>query len=95
MRAVTGAEVVEQFERVRPDAVLIDVRLPVMDGLEATRRIRVMSPDVPIVAMSAYSYANDAGLAKEAGCNDFLIKPLSQYSLNKALNSVLVDLKKA
>lgn len=45
--------------------------------------------------MSAYSYANDAGLAKEAGCNDFLIKPLSQYSLNKALNSVLVDLKKA
>ena len=95
VRAVTGAEVVEQFERVRPDAVLIDVRLPVMDGLEATRRIRVMSPDVPIVAMSAYSYANDAGLAKEAGCNDFLIKPLSQYSLNKALNSVLVDLKKA
>ena len=94
VRAVTGTEVVELFGRVRPDAVLMDLRLPVMDGLEATRRIRALSPGVPIVAMSAYSYVNDVGLAKEAGCNEFLIKPLSQYSLNKALNSVLVDLKR-
>ena len=93
VRAVTGAEAVTLFGSVRPDAVLMDVRMPVMDGLEATRRIRRMSPDVPVIAMSAYSYGNEAELAREAGCNDFLTKPLTQYSLSKALNAVLVNLK--
>ena len=94
VRAVTGAEAVEQFANVHPDAVLMDVRMPVMGGLEATRQIRKMSPDVPIIAMSAYSYGNEPELAREAGCNDFLTKPLSQYSLNKILNAALVDLKR-
>ena len=94
VRAVTGAEAVEQFANVHPDAVLMDVRMPVMGGLEATRQIRKMSPAVPIIAMSAYSYGNEPELAREAGCNDFLTKPLTQYSLNKILNAALVDLKR-
>ena len=94
VRAMTGAEAVEQFANMHPDAVLMDVRMPVMGGLEATRQIRKISPDVPIIAMSAYSYGNEPELAREAGCNDFLTKPLSQYSLNKILNAALVDLKR-
>ena len=89
-----GEEVVRLCEQIQPDAVLMDVRMPVMGGLEATRQIRKMSPDVPIIAMSAYSYGNEPELAREAGCNDFLTKPLSQYSLNKILNAALVDLKR-
>ena len=94
VRAATGAEAVEQFRDVQPDAVLMDVRMPVMDGLEATRQIRKMSSDVPVIAMSAYSYGNEPELAREAGCSDFLTKPLSQYSLCKVLNNALIDPKR-
>ena len=94
VRAVTGTEAVELFERVRPDAVLIDLRMPVIDGLEATRRMRAISSRTPVIAMSAYSFGNEIEQAREAGCNDFLTKPLSQYSLNKALNAALIDLKR-
>ena len=94
VRAVTGAEAVEQFRNVQPDAVLMDVRMPVMDGLEASRQIRKIAPHVPIIAMSAYSYGNEPELAREAGCNDFLTKPLSQHALCKTLNSLLIGLKR-
>lgn len=93
VRAHTGAEAVELFEKTKPDAVLMDIRMPVMDGLEATRRIRALSADVPVIAMSAYSFGREVEEARHAGCNNFLTKPLSQYSLHKALNACLVDLK--
>ena len=65
----------------------------VMDGLEATRRIRSVSADVPIIAMSAYSSGSEIESARNAGCNEFLVKPLSQYSLHRALNAALVEFK--
>ena len=76
-----------------PDVVLMDIRMPVMDGLEATRRIRSVSADVPIIAMSAYSSGSEIESARNAGCNEFLVKPLSQYSLHRALNAALVEFK--
>lgn len=94
IRAHTGVEAVELFERRRPDAVLMDVRMPLMDGFEATRRIRQLSSVVPVIAMSAYSFGNELDTARAAGCNDFLTKPLSQHALYKTLNACLVDLKK-
>lgn len=94
IRAETGADAVELFERERPDAVLMDIRLPVMDGLEAMRRIRAIAPEVPVVIMSAYAFDNEREVAREVGCNEFLTKPLSQISLNKALNACLVKLDK-
>ena len=84
---------VDMFGTVQPDAVLMDIRMPVMDGLEATRRIRSVSADVPIIAMSAYSSGSEIESARNAGCNEFLVKPLSQYSLHRALNAALVEFK--
>lgn len=63
-----------------------------MNGLEAVHAIRGMSPDVPIIAMSANPFGNEIEAARAAGCADFLIKPLSQFVLNKALNACLVKL---
>lgn len=94
LRACTGVEAVSIYEQHRPDAILMDVRMSVMDGLEAARRIRTISPDVPVIAMSAYAFSNEIEAARDAGCNDFLLKPLSQYSLRKALSSCLVKLPK-
>ena len=88
-----GLEAVELAQRLAPDVVLMDIRMPVMDGLEATRRIRSVSADVPIIAMSAYSSGSEIESARNAGCNEFLVKPLSQYSLHRALNAALVELK--
>ena len=93
VRAHTGAEAVDMFGTVQPDAVLMDIRMPVMDGLEASRRIRSVSADVPIIAMSAYSSGSEIESARNAGCNEFLVKPLSQYSLHRALNAALVEFK--
>ena len=94
VRAHTGAEAVELFETQHPDAVLTAVRMPVMDGLEAARRIRRISEEVPIIAMSAYSSGSDADQARDAGCNDFLAQPLSPNALNRVLNTCLLDLKR-
>ncbi|WP_418982407.1 PAS domain-containing protein [Alistipes sp.] len=93
LRARTGEEAVTIFERERPDAVLMDVRMPVLDGFEAARRIRRLSADVPIIATSAYSFGNEVDQAQAAGCNEFLTKPLTQQALNRALNKYLIRLK--
>jgi len=73
--------------------IILILQLPVMGGLEATRRIRSVSADVPIIAMSAYSSGSEIESARNAGCNEFLVKPLSQYSLHRALNAALVEFK--
>ena len=77
--AVNGAEAVEQAAKTDYDAVLMDVQMPVMDGLEATRRIRALASPratVPIIAMTANAMAEDRQRCIEAGMNDHLGKPV-------------------
>ncbi|WP_252198015.1 transporter substrate-binding domain-containing protein [Clostridium sp. MCC353] len=81
--AVDGAEAVKQFEQSVPgyfDLILMDMRMPNMGGLEATKTIRASDhPDaakIPIIALTANSFQEDKDMAKEAGMNDFLSKPL-------------------
>ena len=76
-RAKNGQEAVEMVEKKHFDIVLMDIKMPIMDGLEATKRIRAAHPDLPIVALTANAFDSDRQLAMEAGCNDFLSKPVS------------------
>ena len=87
-QAVDGAQAVEIFEKSEPgtfDYILMDVMMPVMDGLEATRRIRSMDrPDagtVPIFAMTANAFSDDVRSSREAGMNEHLAKPLDSALL--------------
>ena len=76
-RAVNGKDAVEKELAEHPDLVLMDLRMPVMDGLEATRQIRKQLPDLPIIALTANAFDNDRIHAREAGCNEFVSKPVS------------------
>lgn len=87
IRAVNGEEAVRLCAEVHPDAVLMDIQLPVMDGLQAARKIRETDPAVPIVAVTAYAY--DRQKAIDAGCNDYLSKPLTGDRLKQALRGLL------
>lgn len=76
-RARNGQEAVELAQSEKPDLVLMDIKMPIMDGLEATRQIKALCPDLPIIALTANAFDSDRQLAIEAGCNDFLAKPVN------------------
>ena len=89
IRARDGIEAVSLFNDKKPDLILMDIKMPNMDGLDATRIIRELSPNIPIIALSAYAYKQDTEEALAAGCNDFLAKPLSVAKLKLILNKWL------
>jgi signal transduction histidine kinase/ActR/RegA family two-component response regulator len=91
--AEDGSEAVDKFYLSAPgfyDAVLMDIRMPVLDGYEATRRIRGMeradAKDVPIIAMTADAFEESVSRAYEYGMNDYITKPMSTEKLINALS---------
>ena len=85
-----GAEAVKALETIPYDLVLMDVQMPVMDGIEATRRIRnpesaIPNPRIPIIAMTAYAMQGDRERCIEAGMNDYVSKPVSWQALTEVL----------
>lgn len=83
--AKDGFEAVEMYKQYQPDLILMDIKMPHMNGLEATRIIRSHSKEIPIIALTAYAFETDKEQAFEAGCNDFVTKPVSGEALKKAL----------
>ena len=67
----------ELADKGQYDIILMDIKMPIMDGLEATKAIKEKHPDLPIVALTANAFDSDRQLAIEAGCDDFLSKPVS------------------
>ena len=88
--AVNGKEAVEKAKNNKYDIILMDIRMPVMDGLEATRRIREFDKDTPIICMSANVYKEDKQAAKEAGMNEFIEKPLEKSDIEDKFTKVLM-----
>jgi two-component system, sensor histidine kinase len=89
-----GAEAVDAFARHRYDLVLMDLRMPVMDGFEAMRRIRAIEAErggarTPMIVASAHTTPLDRQRAREAGADDHLGKPLHMPTLFAAIDAVL------
>ena len=88
--AKDGVEAIEMYKQYQPDLILMDIKMPRMDGLEAKHIIRSYSKEVPIIALTAYAFETDKELALEMGCNDFVTKPVSKEALEKALEKFSV-----
>ena len=83
IEAVNGVEGVAKSEAERPDLVLMDIQMPLLDGYEATRRIKALSgmQRTPVVAVSSFAMKGDEEKARAAGCDAYVTKPYSPKQL--------------
>jgi CheY-like chemotaxis protein len=91
LTAADGEEGLRLAERERPDLILMDLSLPVIDGWEATRRLKASEvlKNIPIIALSAHAMKGDEQKARECGCDDYLTKPLDEDLLFERLTKFL------
>lgn len=89
IRAMNGAEAIERYKNDAPALILMDIKMPVMDGLEATRRIREIDKNIPIFALTAFAFDSDRQKTIDAGCNEYLTKPISPQILRDTLKKYL------
>lgn len=89
VRANNGVEALSIVLSDKPDLVLMDINMPIMNGLRATSAIRKHYPDLPIVALTAYPFTHNLKKATEVGCNDYLVKPVNNKSLLMSLHKYL------
>jgi DNA-binding NarL/FixJ family response regulator len=88
-RACNGREAVELARRVSPDAVVIDIEMPVVDGVEATSNLRADAPDLPIVAVSGHDYEERVLEIRQAGADDYVRKARLVDELPRVLVGLL------
>lgn len=89
--ATDGEQGISMATTERPDLILMDLRLPVLDGWEATRRIKAQpeTRDIPIIALTAHAMTGDREKALEAGCDDFDTKPVEMPRLLEKVRALL------
>ncbi|MDD4819651.1 MAG: transporter substrate-binding domain-containing protein [Flavobacteriales bacterium] len=93
VRAENGAEVLEQLQTLSPDIILMDMKMPILDGIETTKTIREMGLKMPVIAVTANAFDSDKAEALSAGCDDFLPKPLNRESLMSCLEKYIPIIK--
>ena len=85
-----GKQLIELYQAdPSVDIILMDLRMPVLNGIEATKIIRESNPDIPVIALTAYAFADDREKSLEAGCNDYLSKPVKLEELGDTLSRYL------
>ncbi|MDR0938292.1 MAG: response regulator [Mediterranea sp.] len=92
--ARNGEEAVRLYQSgsPAPAAILMDIKMPVMNGLEAMRAIRATNRDIPIIVQTAYAFSSDKENALSAGANEVLVKPITSAVLRGALIRFLPEL---
>jgi CheY-like chemotaxis protein len=90
-----AAEALTILESFRPQLILLDLQLPSMDGLDLTRRLKAdpRTHDIPIVAVTAYAMKGDEEKAREAGCDDYLTKPIDKKVLRAVVGRYVRNAK--
>lgn len=96
LKAIDGEEAMDIAKRARPDLIIMDVRLPRMNGLEVTKKLRENPAfsRTPIIATTAYAMKGDKERAIEAGCNAYLSKPFDIHELTEMIAEMLLPRQK-
>jgi PAS domain S-box-containing protein len=91
--AVNGIEAIDKTQSLNPDIILMDIQMPLMDGLEATRRIRSLPQiaSIPIIALTALAMSGDRERCFNAGVNEYLSKPLRLDQLQQVIQTLLSE----
>ncbi|MDM8161222.1 response regulator [Labilibaculum sp. K2S] len=84
-----AVDIIEESDDI--DVILMDIRLPIMDGCEATRRIKKNHKKIPIIAQTAYALEGDKERILDAGCDDYLSKPIRFEELLSTIDKYLAD----
>lgn len=87
--AANGSEVIELFKKINPDLILMDIKMPIKDGVEATKEIRQENKMVPIIALSAYAFNHEIEEITKEGFNGYLVKPTSPAKLLSSISEFL------
>jgi len=93
MEATDGEQGVELTRKIKPDLVLMDIMMPKLDGLEATRILKadISTKDIPVVALTAFAMSGDKERALEAGCDGYVTKPVDVRELLKTVEQFLAQ----
>ncbi len=91
--AADGEEAVELVERVLPDLLITDIKMPLLGGLELVKRIRTTNPDLRILIVSGYSEFEYARQAIELGVDDYIVKPIDAHALQETLRRIRIRLE--
>lgn len=93
IHAKNGSEAVDLFKNTPlVDIILMDIKMPIMDGYEATREIRKLNLKIPVIALTAFALDGDREKALNAGCTDYLTKPVSKDILLSVIGSYLAKI---
>ena len=89
--AINGLEAIDRAETEMPDLILMDIRLPLLDGLEATKKIKSLptTTHIPIIALTAQASSLDRQRSLAAGCDEYVAKPIQFPTLLRLINSLL------
>jgi two-component system, cell cycle response regulator DivK len=91
IEAADGAEGLAMAEKEKPDLILMDIQLPIMDGYETTRRIKANPAlkHIPVIAVTSYALSGDEAKTRAAGCDAYVAKPFSPRQLLAKINELL------
>ena len=91
IEAADGAQGLAMAEKEKPDLILMDIQLPIMDGYEVTRRIKANPAlkNIPVIAVTSYALSGDEEKVKAAGCDGYVAKPFSPRLLLKTIREFL------
>lgn len=87
-----GQEALKIVSQEMPDIILLDIKMPVMNGLETLRELRKMDPDVPVLMMTAYGEMEVVEAAKKMGVKHYIIKPFDLHEVRLLVKAILVDI---
>jgi CheY-like chemotaxis protein len=86
--AINGHDAIKEAKSNRYDVILMDIRLPDINGFEVTKEIRKFNPTIPIIAQTAYAMTSDEDEAYRSGCSDYISKPIKKDLLLSKLNYI-------